>query len=123
MAPILERIVRLRREATAVLLRLAPATLGLLAVVLSSVGANGAALGVLLLAGPFAAAAGLYVVLQVVDHERSRASALPAALSLLLLVAAAATRRPELALGCLPCVAADQLRFVSWPRPRAVGIR
>src|SRR5437867_1929592 len=85
MAPILERIVRLRREATAVLLRLAPATLGLLAVVLSSVGANGAALGVLLLAGPFAAAAGLYVVLQVVDHERSRASALPAALSLLLL--------------------------------------
>lgn len=83
-----------------VLVRLAPAALGLLAVVLSSAGADGAALEALLVAVPVGAAAGLYVVVEVVDDERSRASALPAALSLLLLVAAAATRRPELALGC-----------------------
>lgn len=101
------------------LVRLAPAALGLLAVVLSSARADSAALGVLLVAVPVGAAAGLYVVIEVVDHQRSRASAIPAALSLLLLVAAAATRRPELALGCLACAAADQLRLVSWTtRPR-----
>jgi hypothetical protein len=94
-----------------------------LAVVLSSAGAAGAALGVLLVAVPVGAAAVLYVVREVVDHQRSRASAIPAALSLLLLVAAAAARRPELALGCLACLAADHLRSVSWVRPRVVGTR
>jgi hypothetical protein len=92
-----------------VLVRVAPAALGLFAVALSSAGADGTALVVLLVAVPVGAAAGLYVVLEVGDHQRSHASAIPAALSLLLLVAAAATRRPELALGCLACLTLDQL--------------
>ena len=91
------------------LVRLAPAALGFLAVVLSSTGAESAALGVLLVAVPVAAAAGLGAVAEVVDHERSRTSVIPAALSLLLIVAAAATRRPELALGCLVLTAFQEL--------------
>jgi len=101
-------------------LRLAPSGLALSAVLLGAAGAAGAALGILLLAVPITAVAGLYVVAEVVDHERSRAAAVPAAAALLLLVLAAATRRPELALGCLVCLALDQLHELGWTRARAV---
>ena len=75
--------------------------------VLAAVGLAGEALGVLLFAVPVAAAVGLQAVAGVVDHERSRVSAIPAAVSILLIVGAAAMRRPELALGCLLCFGAD----------------
>jgi len=105
------------------MLRLAPGGLSLVAVLLAWVGAGGAALGVLLLAVPLAAAAVLGVVAEVVDHERSRTAVGPAAASLLLIVLAAAARRPELALGCLVCLAFDRLGSLSWARVRAVESR
>ncbi len=98
--------------------RLAPPGLALSAVLLGAAGAEGAALGVLLLAVPVAAAAVLYAVAEVVDQERSRTAAVPAGAALLLIVLAAATRRPELALGCLVCLAADHLAAESATRKR-----
>jgi hypothetical protein len=92
-----------------VLLRLAPSGLALSAVVLDVGGLEAAGFGLLLIAIPVAAAAALYAIVEVVDHERSRTAVAPAAGTLLLIVAAAAMRRPELALGCLVCLAAEWL--------------
>ena len=86
------------------MLRIAPAGLALLSVVLAATGLPGAALGALLAAVPLAAAVALLAVADVVDHGRSRVSVVPAAASLLLIVLAAASRRPEVALGCVVCL-------------------
>jgi hypothetical protein len=90
-----------------VVLRLAPVGLVLIGVAVAAAGADRVAFLLLLAAVPLAAAAGLVVVAEAVDHGRSRTSALPAAFSVGLIVLAAATRRPELALGCLACLTTE----------------
>ena len=106
------------------MLRLAPAALGVMAAVLAAVGAEEAAIVVLVLGVPVAAAAGLREVARMVDEEGSWVSLVPGAVSLLLLVLAAAARRPELALGCAVVLALERLRVVAWGRlPTAAGNR
>jgi hypothetical protein len=90
-------------------------------VVLEAVGAGAVALLVLLAAVVVAAAVGLQAVAEVVDDQRSRAGVMPIGLALLFLVAAGATRTPELALGCLVCLGLEQLRLPSWALPRAAS--
>lgn len=92
-------------------LRVAPSALGLAAVVLYATGPQAVAFDLLLVAVVLGAAAGLEVVASVVDGERSRASAILAGLGLLSLVAAGATRRPELALGCAAFAGLDRLQL------------
>jgi hypothetical protein len=105
------------------LVRAATAGLALLSVVLSAAGVEGAAILVLVVAVPVAAAAGLLGVAEAVEHELSRLTCLPAAASLLLIVAAAATRTPVIALGCPILLGLERLRFSERPRFRAVENR
>jgi hypothetical protein len=102
-------------------LRLALAGLVIVYVVLEAFAVEGAALMVLLGVVTLAAVVVLQAVADVVDGERSRAGVVPIGLALLFLVAAGATRTPELALGCFVCLGIEQLRLPSWARPKQVA--
>ena len=104
-------------------LTLALATAGGLAAV---AGAGDPSFYLLLGAVPVAAGAALEAVCRVVDEESSRAPAILAGLAVLLVVAAASTRTPEVAFGCLALALVEAtLRLprasVGIARPPAAG--
>ena len=90
--------------------------LAVAAFVLGAAGARRLGFDVLLVAVVVAAVVGLQTVASVVEGERSRTSAVLAGVALLSLLAAGATRTPELALGCLLCAGLDRLQLRVWIR-------
>ncbi len=96
------------------LLALAPA---LAAVVADAAGAGGLAFYLLLAAVPAAATAGLEVVGEVVDRRCGPLRAALSAFTLALVVIAATTRTPLLALGCVVIFGLQELAVLLSRRP------
>ena len=97
-------------------LGLAPSVFAVVVAALGAAGAGAIAFDLLLVAVVVGAVAGLEAVAAVVDGERSRTSAVLSGLALLSLVAAGATRTPELALCCVGFAALDRLQLRLWLR-------
>jgi hypothetical protein len=99
-------------------LRLGLVVISLSTLALAVAGERGAALLVLLVGVVVSAAAGLQAVAEVVDGERTYASAALSALALGSLVAAGALRRPELAAACLVVAALQEVSAPGLDRVR-----